>query len=192
MAENILSNFVYKWTDNGVALKHRYYIGSHKGAPDDGYVSSSKYFNEQYHIRPADFTREILVSFDEYSEAHDYETKLLNSVDARRNPLYYNQSNNTPGWYNKGHTEATKAKLRISLTGRIFSEEAKEKMSRAALGKLVSEETKAKMGVAKRGKTFTEAHKAKLRDSHIGRTHTEATKAKLRAMWQKRKAHDGR
>jgi len=49
--------FVYIWRDR----KHnRYYIGSHWGTEDDGYVCSSPWMTQAYKRRPDDFRRKIL------------------------------------------------------------------------------------------------------------------------------------
>ena len=55
--ENIPA-FLYKWTDHE---RNMFYVGAHKGHPDDGYVCSSKYMLEEYKERPEDFSREILL-----------------------------------------------------------------------------------------------------------------------------------
>jgi hypothetical protein len=53
-----VSGFVYRWYDK----KHdRYYIGSHWGNENDGYISSSSWMKQAYRLRRNDFTREILV-----------------------------------------------------------------------------------------------------------------------------------
>lgn len=54
---NIKSGFVYIWRDR----KHnRYYVGSHWGSENDGYVCSSKWMKKSYKHRPTDFKRRIL------------------------------------------------------------------------------------------------------------------------------------
>lgn len=51
------SGFVYIWRDR----KHkRYYIGSHWGTPDDGYICSSPWMRQAYKHRPLDFKRRVL------------------------------------------------------------------------------------------------------------------------------------
>ena len=50
--------FVYKWIDKGNS-KHKFYIGSHKGTLNDGYIATSDYFMEQYNLRPENFERII-------------------------------------------------------------------------------------------------------------------------------------
>src|SRR5208337_5265410 len=49
--------FVYIWRDR----KHnRYYIGSHQGTENDGYICSSNWMRNSYKRRPEDFKRRIL------------------------------------------------------------------------------------------------------------------------------------
>lgn len=49
--------FVYIWYDR----KHkRYYVGSHWGTEDDGYICSSKWMMQAYKLRPKDFKRRII------------------------------------------------------------------------------------------------------------------------------------
>jgi hypothetical protein len=49
--------FVYIWRDR----KHnRYYIGSHWGTEDDGYICSSNWMRDAYRKRPSDFKRKII------------------------------------------------------------------------------------------------------------------------------------
>lgn len=49
--------FIYIWRDK----KHnRYYIGSHWGTEDDGYICSSRWMNKAYKRRPNDFKRRII------------------------------------------------------------------------------------------------------------------------------------
>ena len=49
--------FVYIWFDR----KHkRYYVGSHWGHPDDGYICSSRWMRKSFKRRPDDFKRRII------------------------------------------------------------------------------------------------------------------------------------
>lgn len=101
--------FVYKWTDN---LTGKFYIGSHKGSPDDGYICSSKLMKERYNERPEDFSREIIAEGD-HKNMIALEAEILDEVDARANTYYYNQTNGNENWYCKGHTAEAKEKMRI-------------------------------------------------------------------------------
>jgi len=58
--------FVYLWYDR---KHHRYYIGSHWGSEQDGYVCSSSWMKRAYRLRPHDFRRRILVK--ELSSPYD-------------------------------------------------------------------------------------------------------------------------
>lgn len=49
--------FIYLWRDRS---RNMYYVGSHVGKPDDGYVSSSKWLNGEIQYRPQDFRRRVL------------------------------------------------------------------------------------------------------------------------------------
>jgi len=49
--------FIYKWTNQ---RNKKYYIGSHHGSTDDGYVGSGVWFRRAYKKEPYNFTREIL------------------------------------------------------------------------------------------------------------------------------------
>jgi hypothetical protein len=52
-----MSGFIYIWRD---CKDNRYYIGSHWGRPDDGYVCSSRNMRDNYRRRTSDFKRRIL------------------------------------------------------------------------------------------------------------------------------------
>ena len=81
--------FVYIWRDK----KHgRYYIGSHWGTEDDGYVCSSSWMKQAYKNRPQDFRRKILarVTTDRKHlliEEHRYLSKIKDHEIGVR---YYN------------------------------------------------------------------------------------------------------
>lgn len=57
MSELVKYGFVYLWFDK----KHkRYYVGSHWGNPNDGYICSSDNMWQNHRNRPQDFKRRIL------------------------------------------------------------------------------------------------------------------------------------
>jgi hypothetical protein len=49
--------FIYIWFNKKTKM---YYLGSHKGAPDDGYVGSGKFFKSAYKKNPTQFKRKII------------------------------------------------------------------------------------------------------------------------------------
>ena len=123
--------FVYKWIDT---KNNMYYIGSHKGSPDDGYICSSKYMLEEYNKRPDDFYREILV-IGEYPYIRDLEEKLLKLVNAALNEQYYKKSNGDGKFYCIKHSEETKKKMRGHPNYlKNHTEETKRKISKNSIG----------------------------------------------------------
>lgn len=88
--------FIYMWTNTVTGKK---YIGSHYGTFDDGYISSSNYFNEFYNTEPHNFTRSILFQGLTREEALDQEQKILCEIDAASDSNYYNLHNYSgKGW----------------------------------------------------------------------------------------------
>lgn len=65
--------FIYKWTNKTTG---KYYIGYHKGTPDDGYISSGKTFLAAYEKDPDNFYREILL-FGKKEYCREIESKLI-------------------------------------------------------------------------------------------------------------------
>ena len=138
--------FLYQWIDKTTNKK---YIGIHKGAVDDGYICSSKVMLEEYEKRPMDFQREILYlgSLDDMIMK---ETELLKKVDAASSSEYYNMHNGDGNFFNKGHSEKTKEKLKIARNkrtdlprlGKPLSPEGKLKASMSAKKRLQTEEGK--------------------------------------------------
>ena len=66
--------FVYIWRDR---KNNRYYIGSHWGPENDGYICSSDWMRKAYQRRPQDFKRRIIKRIytnkqDLYNEEHRY------------------------------------------------------------------------------------------------------------------------
>ena len=81
--------FVYIWRDR----KHnRYYIGSHWGTEDDGYICSSPWMRQAYKHRPNDFKRKILKKI--YSSRKDLlnqESRWLSLIKEEEIKIrYYN------------------------------------------------------------------------------------------------------
>ena len=70
--------FIYIWRDR----KHRrFYIGSHWGNIDDGYICSSKWMKDSYKRRPHDFKRRILkVILTDKADLIKEEYRILNLI----------------------------------------------------------------------------------------------------------------
>ena len=142
---NCTLGFVYKWTDSTNGM---YYIGRHKGSPDDGYIGSGFYFRRAYDTRPEAFSREILYYGEHFDELEGF---ILEEFDLANDPMSYNLVN--------------------TITSNAhFDEDARERMGRAHRGKAKKESTKKKMSLAAKGKPKSKSHKEAITKSLIGKT----------------------
>ena len=111
---------VYLWYDR----KHkRYYVGSHWGTENDGYVCSSTWMKKAYKRRPEDFKKKILKRvYTTRKELLDEEYKWLSLIkEEELGKKYYNVRK-----HKFNHWSATD-KEKISKT---ISEKTKEAMYR--------------------------------------------------------------
>lgn len=188
------TSFVYKWTHLPTG---KWYIGSRtaKGChPEDGYISSSQLIKPLIKQNPTEWKREIIETGGS-EEMIKLETTLLESLDAKNNPMSFNQHNGDG---------------KFTRTGVIVSEETRKKQSESIKrvhpnrgkpspnkGKIASEETRKKQSEAKLGKKrkpFTEQTRDKIRQAKLGsnnpsygKTPSEETKEKLRQANQGKK-----
>lgn len=84
--------FIYLWWDT---KRNLYYLGSHKGTPDDGYIGSNKRFQSAYKSRPHTFRRKIIetLEFDKHKLLLDREEHWLSLIkdDELHCKKYYNE-----------------------------------------------------------------------------------------------------
>ncbi len=79
--------FVYMWHDSKNSM---YYIGYHKGTPDDGYTHSSKVMEQfKAHSIPEGFSRRIL-AYGTVPDMRQLENDLLNNRKEKCWDKYYN------------------------------------------------------------------------------------------------------
>lgn len=103
--------YVYIWRDR---KRNKYCIGSHHGAVDDSYITSSKYMIQAYKRRPEDFKMRVLAyntTSTDYLETQKLEQLALNLIkDDELSHRYYNLKKSATGgngmigarWYYKG------------------------------------------------------------------------------------------
>lgn len=150
-----MSGFIYIWFDR----KHkRYYIGSHWGKEDDGYICSSSWMKQAYKKRPEDFKRRIIVrNIESKNLLIKEEHRWLSMIkqEELKGKRYYNIVNSAknPWWTDEYR------KLSIG-----------EKISRAKKGKKKSKEHIEKMANRVRGSKHTDETKQKMSNSHLGHT----------------------
>jgi hypothetical protein len=114
------TGFIYIWRDN---VRNMYYIGSHIGSPDDGYVSSSNWLTHEIKFRPNDFKRRI-IKFLAEEDLKLEEYRFIKMIkESEYGKKYYNLKCGAP----KGNVPANK--------GKPMSIEQRKKLSNAKKGK---------------------------------------------------------
>jgi hypothetical protein len=85
-----MTGFVYIWRDRKLG---KFYIGSHWGDPDDGYVCSSQEMMHEWQRRPAHFRRRIIATVADPDELRAEESRWLGMIRRRpgRRDRYYNK-----------------------------------------------------------------------------------------------------
>lgn len=123
--------FVYIWYD-----RHRkmYYIGSHWGRLDDGYVCSSTRMRKAYRRRPNDFKRRILEIVEtNRGDLLDAEHLWLSKIsDVELGTKYYNLSKHRFGHWS--HDEKTRNTVIEKIKKIESGRERKQKRRLAMLG----------------------------------------------------------
>ena len=150
------TSFVYKWIHLPTG---KWYIGSRtaKGChPADGYISSSQLIKPLIKQNPTEWKREIIKTGSP-EEMIKLETTLLESLNAKHNPMSFNQHNGDGKFTRTGVkvSEDTRKKQSESIK-KVHPNRGKPSPNR---GKVASEETRKKQSEAKLGKKrkpFTE------------------------------------
>jgi hypothetical protein len=180
-------SFVYLWYDSRNKM---FYLGKHKGTPDDGYTHSSNRWQQFNSDSVPEGVKRRVLTYGSDKDMYELETKLLLNRKEKCWDRYYNANicgkfyrppeSRTP------HTEETKRKISEALLGKKASEASKKKMSEAHKGKKLTEETKRNMSEARLGKKHTEETKRKISKSlsgeknhNYGKKLTEETKRKI-------------
>jgi hypothetical protein len=181
------TSFVYKWIHLPTG---KWYIGSRtaKGChPADGYISSSQLIKPLIKQNPTEWKREVIKTGSP-EEMIKLETTLLESLDAKHNPMSFNQHNGDGKFTRTGVvvSEKTRKKQSESIK-KIHPNRGKPSPNR---GKIASEETRKKQSESKLGKKrkpFTEQTRDKIRQAKLGsnnpsygKTPSEETREKLR------------
>jgi hypothetical protein len=114
------TGFIYIWRDK---IRNMYYIGSHTGLKDDGYISSSNWLTHEIKFRPNDFKRRILKVLN-VKDLKLEEYRLIKMIkDHEFGKKYYNLKCGVP----KGNVPVNK--------GIPMSLEQRQKLSDAKKGK---------------------------------------------------------
>jgi hypothetical protein len=185
--------FVYIWVDR---KRKMYYIGSHWGTEDDGYVCSSNRMRKAYRRRPKDFKRRIIARV--YSSKLDLlkkEYEYLSLIESKElGKKYYNLTNHMNGHWMTDEEYAKTISERISqktkeamyrpevrekyLKGlenrdtRSSDPEVREKRRKSMIGKNVGKDNSKAIKISaelRRGVPLSEEHKNKIKETTIFR-----------------------
>ena len=114
-----MQHFVYMWFDRS---RKMFYVGSHSGSVDDGYISSSRWLSGEVRYRPADFKRRVIKFFDTKREAQIYEGYLLTLIQPLEfGTKYYNMKQGREKGctaHNKGVPMSAEQKAKLSAARR--------------------------------------------------------------------------
>lgn len=183
--------FVYIWYDR---KRKMFYIGSHWGTEDDGYICSSNRMRKAYRRRPTDFSRKIIEKTELREELLDIENKWLRKAEQKKQKYYnlcFTTSNNL-WWHNEesrlsvGEKISRKNKANPDFgnwnLGTTLCEETRKKISESTSASMIeyykknprTEETRKK--ISQNSKRLQKQRKIGMH----GKTHTEETKKKMR------------
>ena len=196
------SGFIYVWFDK----KHkRYYVGSHWGSPNDGYICSSTWMRNAYKTRPDDFKRRIVAvvttnKFDLHEEEHRWLQMMKPSE--LKGARYYNVCNTVKNAWHKYEGTDTYQRLSESATNR-WSDEDKRRKQSESLKKAYKEGrhtgTKGKPTPEDRKKKLSESAKKAWstgvdRPNHKAATQSDEFRKKrseyMKKLWAERKAKE--
>lgn len=160
--------FVYKWinTRNG-----KWYIGSHKGSVDDGYIGSGVIFKKAYKKYKEYFVREVIYTGLDFREVEELVLKTLGAASDRQS---YNLRNISLGGDTSMYfTEESIRKMSDAWKKRDFStpmpQEVRDKISKSLTGRIISDELRQK---------YSEIRSAE-GNPFFGKQHTKETKRKI-------------
>ena len=128
--------FVYIWFDK---KRKMFYVGSHWGSVDDGYICSSNRMRKAFKRRPSDFKRKILEKVENRSILLETEQKWLSLAEGKK--YYYNLcfTTKSPWWNNENSRLTIGQKISKAhrsnpnhgswTKGKVLSEETRKKIS---------------------------------------------------------------
>ena len=174
--------FLYLWYD---APNKKYYLGKHKGSPDDSYTHSSTVWESFTKSTIPEGVRRRILAYGTDGDMTKLEYDLLLNRQQKCWDRYYNvvavwpicvdhSGTNNPN-YGRKHSEETKKKIGKVHKGKKVSEETRKKMSKAHKGKKLSEEARKKISEANKGRKPSEEARKK-----IGK----ASSVRMNAYWQ--------
>ena len=120
--------FVYIWYDK---KRKMFYIGSHWGFEDDGYICSSNWMRKAFRRRPQDFKRRILkTNIKTRENTFNEEHRWLSFINDKHLGKKYYNLNNMKGksWYTYDeHIKTMSEKISVSTKQAMYRPEVRKK-----------------------------------------------------------------
>lgn len=161
--------FLYRWDE---LSSGKWYIGAHysKGChPEDGYLCSSKEVKKLISENPLNWQRTILEICESSEQARFREAELLQSLDARMDPMSYNKTNADGRFSRSGpHTLQTKIKMKVNHPDVSGEKNPMYGKVGGMKGKRHKEESKLQIGQSLTGREVSEEHAKKISDALTG------------------------
>ena len=127
--------FVYMWYD----IKHkRYYVGSHWGNVDDGYICSSPWMKNSFKRRPNDFKRRLLsIVRNSRQDLINEEYKWLSLMKQEElGKRYYNLNNHIQNYWWLNEDKSLTVKQKVSNTKKKYWASSESDNNRKLLSEL--------------------------------------------------------
>ena len=174
-----MSGFVYLWFDR---KNKRYYVGSHWGPENDGYVCSSRWMRNAYKRRSHDFKRRIIarISSSRKDLLKEEERFLMMIKLSEMKKKYYNLKRGHIGHWSDDDKKRLTVGQKISA-----SPNRAANISKANKGKVRSEDFKKRISITltgRKGLTPSLEHRLKISLSQRGKPrqkHSKETKQKI-------------
>jgi hypothetical protein len=175
--------FVYIWRDRS---RKMFYVGSHMGEEDDGYICSSRTMLKEYRERSQDFKRRIIyrIAIRNVQALLEIEQRWVSMIT--RDELcvrYYNRTTNVYRGSKSGRYLSMETRRLISIAheGIRPGPETREKMRKAKIGTKRTLESRQKQGVSLKGRKRSQEAIEKTRLHFIGKKQSEEHLKKLSA-----------
>lgn len=153
------SGFIYIWYDH---KRKMFYIGSHWGVPDDGYICSSKWMRDAYRYRTQDFKRRILKTItttrkDLFLEEERW-LQMIKPLEVGKR--YYNLHLTCSHHWNSDPSQALSVSQKLSKS-------TKEQANTPEFYKRYTKERNEKISATKLSKSTKKVKKPKIRKINI-------------------------
>jgi predicted RNA-binding Zn-ribbon protein involved in translation (DUF1610 family) len=182
--------FVYVWRDR---LRKRFYVGSHWGHPDDGYICSSPWMKRAYRNRPGDFRRRVVATVKtSRTDLLQEEQRWLDMIEPSALKIrYYNVSRSikNPWHQHEASRWSVAQKIGFKLKGRPLAHGFSAEVRRAiSVGRKAAYERRRERGEP----AFSMEARLKVSRTKlaIGRKQPEAYKAHMREVMRLRGAEN--